>query len=64
MNLIYNDKKLDNIQFGMKFRKYRTKCTVVNYDDVSDKYIFKIDITPTSLGYVSREEILENLIKE
>lgn len=62
--MIYNGKKLDDIEFGMKFRKYRTRCTVVNYDDNSDKYIFKIDVEPTNTGYVSREEIMGNLIKE
>ena len=45
---------------GKYFRKYRTKCKVVNYDFNSEKYIYKI-LSDGNLGYVSKEGILENL---
>lgn len=47
---------------GKYFRKYRTKCKVVNYDFNSGKYIYKI-LADGNLGCVSKEEILENLIE-
>lgn len=47
---------------GKYFRKYRTKCKVVNYDFNSEKYIYKI-LSDGNLGYVSKEEILENIIE-
>lgn len=45
---------------GRYFRKYRTKCKVVNYDWNSGLYIYKI-LIDGNYGYVSKEEILENL---
>lgn len=45
---------------GKYFRKYKTKCKVINYDFNSEKYIYKI-LIDGNLGYVSKEEILENL---
>ena len=47
---------------GKYFRKYRTKCKVVNYDWNSGLYIYKI-LIDGNLGYVSKEEILENIMK-
>lgn len=45
---------------GKYFIKFRTKCKVINYDFNSGKYIYKI-LADGNLGYVSKEEILENL---
>ena len=48
---------------GKYFRRYKTKCKVINYDFNSKKYIYKI-LIDGNLGYVSKEEILENLCEE
>lgn len=47
---------------GKCFRKYGTKCKVVNYDWNSGLYIYKI-LADRNYGYVSKEEILENIMK-
>lgn len=48
---------------GVKFKIYGTTAHVVNYDDVSGKYIYKITGSKSDYGYMSKENILENIIK-
>lgn len=44
---------------GKVFLIYNTRAKVVNYDDVSGKYIYRI-LVDGRCGYASKDYILEN----